>query len=177
MQFNWRQYNTMQYNEIPCNTLFRSFETSTRPKRVYFGCVWWPWVEPWRANRGQLGPNLFPQGPPRISEVPQRTFYGQNGPILPLFDRFLELGGSILKPHKHISKKNVPHKIGPWKFRAHGHFGLEGDLLWPPETQKGPYTMSKWVLSMSPTQAAQSGSIFSQGICNLWGCFCWYFTK
>ena len=52
MHFNWRQYNTMQYNEIPCNTLFRSFETSTRPKRVYFGCVWWPWVEPWRANWG-----------------------------------------------------------------------------------------------------------------------------
>ena len=26
---------------------------------------------------------------------PKRTLYGQNGPFLPLFDRFLKLGGSI----------------------------------------------------------------------------------
>ena len=29
------------------------------------------------------------------TEVPKRTLYGQNGPFLPLFDRFLKLGGSI----------------------------------------------------------------------------------
>ena len=29
------------------------------------------------------------------TEVPIRTLYGQNGPFLPLFDRFLKLGGSI----------------------------------------------------------------------------------
>ena len=31
----------------------------------------------------------------RTSEVPERTFYGQNGPFLPVFDRFLELGGTF----------------------------------------------------------------------------------
>ena len=30
---------------------------------------------------------------PGPSEVPERTFYGQKGPFLPVFDRFLELGG------------------------------------------------------------------------------------
>ena len=29
------------------------------------------------------------------TEVPNRTLYGQNGPFLPLFGRFLKLGGSI----------------------------------------------------------------------------------
>ena len=58
MQYNAMQYHAMQYhaitfnaiedktiscnthapyNEIPCNALFRSFETSTGPNRVYFG--------------------------------------------------------------------------------------------------------------------------------------------
>ena len=47
MQYDAMQYHAMQsktiqymqYKEIPCNTLFKSFETSTGPKRVYFG----PW--------------------------------------------------------------------------------------------------------------------------------------
>ena len=30
-----------------------------------------------------------------VCESPERTFYGQNGPFLPLFDRFLKLSGSI----------------------------------------------------------------------------------
>ena len=37
MQCNQEQYDTMQYNEIPLNTQFRLFETSTGPKRVNFG--------------------------------------------------------------------------------------------------------------------------------------------
>ena len=57
------------------------------------GTQWWSWVQHRQANRGQLGPNLVSRGPPRTSEVPERTFYGQNGPFLPVFDRFLELGG------------------------------------------------------------------------------------
>ena len=56
---------------------------------------WWPWVQPRQANGGQLGLNLVHRGPPRTSEVPKRTLYGQNGPFLPLFDRFLKLSGSI----------------------------------------------------------------------------------
>merc|ERR1712001_562995 len=48
-----------------------------------------------RGKKGPLGPNLVPRGPPRTSEVPERTFYGQNGPFLPRFDCFLKLGGSI----------------------------------------------------------------------------------
>ena len=42
MQYHAMQSKTiqyMQYKEIPCNTLFKSFENSTGPKRVYFG----PW--------------------------------------------------------------------------------------------------------------------------------------
>ena len=81
-----------------------------------------------------MGPNLVPRGPPRTSEVPERTFSGQNGPFLPLFDRFLKLGGSIWTitvldeqsiplrcsghPTSLYFEKNVPHKNGPWKFRA-----------------------------------------------------------
>ena len=39
-----------------------------------------------------LGTKSGPLGP---SEVPNSTFYGQNRPFLPVFDRFLKLGGSI----------------------------------------------------------------------------------
>ena len=74
------------------------------------------------SHLGQNGPFLGPRGPRRdpipgqssgdhesnpgrpmggswdriwSTEVPNRTLYGQNGPFLPLFDRFLKLGGSI----------------------------------------------------------------------------------
>ena len=43
----------------------------------------------------QLGAVGTKSGPPGPSEVLKRTFFGQNGPFLPLFGRFLELGGSI----------------------------------------------------------------------------------
>merc|ERR1712020_374461 len=59
-------------------------------------------------------------------------------------------------PNKPIFEtKNVPHKIGPWKFRYQGQIALFG----PPGTQKGPDTRSKCVVSMSPTQAGQSGAV------------------
>ena len=55
-------------------------------------------------------------------------------------------------PNKPIfEEKNVPHKIGPWKFRYQGQIALFG----PPGTQKGPDTRSKCVVSMSPTQTGQ----------------------
>ena len=58
-------------------------------------------------------------------------------------------------PNKPIFEtKNVPHKIGPWKFRYQGQIALFG----PPGTQKGPNTRSKCVVGMSPTQADQSGA-------------------
>ena len=58
-------------------------------------------------------------------------------------------------PQAYVWKKIVPHKIGPWKFRDRGQialFGLSG-------TQKGPDTRSKYVVSMSLTQADQSGAV------------------
>ena len=58
-------------------------------------------------------------------------------------------------PQAYVWRKIVPHKIGPWKFRDRGQialFGLSG-------TQKGPDTRSKYVVSMSPTQADQSGAV------------------
>ena len=59
-------------------------------------------------------------------------------------------------PNKPIfEEKNVPHKIGPWKFRYQGQIAIFG----PPRTQKGPDTRSKCVVSMSPTQADQSGAV------------------
>ena len=79
---------------------------------------------------------------------PKRTLYGQNGPFLPLFDRFLKLGGSIWTitvldeqsiplrcsghPTSLYFEKKFPHKIGPWKLRANGHFGPNGALLGGP---------------------------------------------
>ena len=63
-------------------------------------------------------------------------------------------------PNKAIFKiKNVPHKIGPWKFRDQGHFGTKGALLGPPGAQKRPDTRSKCVVTMSSTQAGQSGAV------------------
>ena len=62
-------------------------------------------------------------------------------------------------PQAYISRKKFPHKIGPWKFRVNGHFGPKWALLGPPGTQKGPDTRSKCVVTMSPTQAAQSGAV------------------
>ena len=59
-------------------------------------------------------------------------------------------------PNKPIfEEKNVPHKIGPWKFRYQGQIALFG----PPGTQKGPDTRSKCVVSMSPSKADQSGAV------------------
>ena len=59
-------------------------------------------------------------------------------------------------PNKPIFEtKNVPHKIGLWKFRYQGQIALFG----PPGTQKGPDTRSKCVVSMNPTQVGQSGAV------------------
>ena len=90
---------------------------------------------------------------------PKRTLYGQNGPFLPLFDRFLKLGGSIWTitvldeqsiplrcsghPTSLYFEKKFPHKIGPWKFRANGHFGPNGALLGPRGPRKGRDALSK----------------------------------
>ena len=83
-------------------------------------------------------------------------------------------------PNKPIFEtKNVPHKIGPWKFRYRGQIALFGPLgpsedlrgrqkghfkpkralLGPPGAQKGLDTRSKCVVSMSPIQAGQSGAV------------------
>ena len=62
-------------------------------------------------------------------------------------------------PQAYISRKKFLHKIGPWKFRANGHFGPKRALLGPLGTQKGPDTRSKCVVSMSPAQADQSGAV------------------
>ena len=109
------------------------------------------------------------------TEVPKRTLYGQNGPFLPLFDRFLKLGGSIWTitvldeqsiplrcsghPTSLYFEKKFPHKIGPWKFRANGHFGPNGALLGPPGAQERPDTRSKCVVTMCPAKAGQSGAV------------------
>ena len=54
--------------------------------------VWWPWIQPMRANRVQLGPNLPSLGSPRTSGAPKRVL---SWPKQTLFACFLELGGSI----------------------------------------------------------------------------------
>ena len=97
-------------------------------------------------QRNRLGAVGTKSGPPGPSEVLKRTIFGQNGPFLPLFGRFLELGGSICAitvlggsiwtitvldeqsiplrcsghPTSLYFEKNVPHENGPWKFRANG---------------------------------------------------------
>ena len=59
-------------------------------------------------------------------------------------------------PHKPIfESKNVPHKMGPWKFKDQGQIALFG----PSGTQKGPNTRSKCDVTMSPTQMTQSGAV------------------
>ena len=58
-------------------------------------------------------------------------------------------------PNSMHTKLVCNDKIGPWKFRDRGQialFGLSG-------TQKGPDTRSKYVVSMSPIQAGQSGAV------------------
>ena len=95
--------------------------------------------------------------------------------ILPLFDRFIKLGGSIWAitvldeqsiplrcsghPTSLYFEKKFPHKIGPWKFRANGHFGPNGALLGPPGAQERPDTRSKCVVTMCPAKAGQSGAV------------------
>ena len=112
------------------------------------------------------------------SEVPKRTLYGQNGPFLPLFDRFLKLGGSIWTitvldeqsiplrfsghPTSLYFEKKFPHKIGPWKFRASGHFGPNGALLGPPGAQERPDTRSKCVVQcVIPNPTQPSNQLYS----------------
>ena len=62
-------------------------------------------------------------------------------------------------PQAYISRKKFPHKIGPWKFRASGHFGPNGALLGPPGAQERPDTRSKCVVTMCPAKAGQSGAV------------------
>ena len=45
-----------------------------------------------------------------------------------------------------------------------GHFGPKRALLGPPGAQKGPDTRSKCVVSMSPTQAGQSGAVGTKSV-------------
>ena len=107
---------------------------------IHFDLVSGPFG-PFRTQSGPLGPPV----------VSNSTFYGQNRTFLPGFDRFIKLGGSIwaitvldkegipLRCSGHptilYSKKNIQHKIGPWKFWANGHFGQKGDLSGPPGGQ------------------------------------------
>ena len=49
----------------------------------------------------------------------------------------------------YFEHKKYPTKIRPWKF------GPKWALFGPPGAQKGPNTRSKWVVTMSPTQAGQ----------------------
>ena len=62
---------------------------------------------------------------------------------------------SLDTPQAYILRKKFPHKIGPWKFRANGHFGSNGALLGPPGAQERPDTRPKCVVTMSPTQVDQ----------------------
>ena len=96
------------------------------------GGSWDQICPPWTL-RGSPGPQMGPFGA-------QKT----------LFAYFLELCGSIwaitvldepgipLRFSGHPTglyfEKKFPHKIGPWKFRASGHFGPNGALLGPPGT-------------------------------------------
>ena len=66
---------------------------------------------------------------------------------------------SLDTPQAYILRKKFPHKIGPWKFRANGHFGPKRSLLGPLGPQKGPDTRTKCVVTMSPAQTGQSGAV------------------
>ena len=66
---------------------------------------------------------------------------------------------SLDTPQAYILRKKFPHKIGPWKFRANGHFGPNGALLGPPGAQERPNTRSKCVVTMSPIQTNQLGAV------------------
>ena len=78
---------------------------------------------------GPFGPVGTKSGPLEPSEVPNSTFYGQNKPFLPVFDRFLKLGGSIwaitvlnepgIPPRRsghptslYLKQKEFPKKLG-----------------------------------------------------------------
>ena len=95
-------YNTIEYNSIKCNTLqykkqpnLVTWETSDAPKRGILGqnrpdtrpnCV----VIMSLTKRWQLGPNLAPRGPPRTT-----GFLRPKQALFPVFDRFIEVSGSI----------------------------------------------------------------------------------
>ena len=67
-------------------------------------------------------------------------------------------------PQAYISRKKFLHKIGPWKFRANGHFGPNGAHLGPPGAQERPDTRSKCVVTMCPAKAGQSGAVGTKSV-------------
>ena len=104
--------NTMQYHAIQFNNM-QYQKGILRPKQALFACFW-PFS---RTGWFQMGYN-------------SAGWVGHSAAML-------------WTPNKPIFEtKNVPHKIGPWKFRYQGQIALFG----PPGTQKGPDTRSKCVV-------------------------------
>ena len=93
IEYNSITWNTMQYNKTAKSGHLGDFRCpqkgqngpDTRPNCVVIMSL---------TKRWQLGPNLAPRGPLRTSGAPKRVFWGPNRPFLPVFDHFLELGGS-----------------------------------------------------------------------------------
>ena len=94
MQYHAKQSKTiqyLQYKEIPCNTLFKSFKTSTGP----MGFVFSSWMVPyglqqcWMSRVFRCDALDTPQGYiPNTKNIPQKWVHGnlghlgQNGPFL-----------------------------------------------------------------------------------------------
>ena len=95
------------------------------------------------------------------TEVPKRTLYGQNGPFLPLFDRFLKLGGSIWTitvldeqsiplrfsghPTSLYFEKKIPKKLARGNLGLTDISGQMGPYLGPRGPRRGPIpSQSVW---------------------------------
>ena len=105
--------NTIGYNTIPCNTMKYHevpYLGRLKPQLGQKGCILAHWVCFWpfsQAGWFHMGCN-------------SAGWAGRSVAML-------------WTPNKAIFKiKNVPHKIGPWKFRDQGHFGTKGALLGAP---------------------------------------------
>ena len=103
MQYNEIACNTIQYNRIQFNNM-QYQKGILRPKQALFACFW-PFS---RTGWFQMGYN-------------SAGWVGHSAAML-------------WTPNKPIFEtKNVPHKIGPWKFRYQGQIALYG----PPGDPEG----------------------------------------
>ena len=106
MQLNLIQYNTSKYPVIPCNNIeyniipCNTMKYYATPRKTRYTILQRIILHSQQTLidifRWQLGLNLAPWGPLRTYGAPKRVFWGPNRPCLPVFDRFLELGGSKL---------------------------------------------------------------------------------